>query len=96
MFIVRDWIRPYREKLDWPAFSFVFSPEEVGPAMMKTLRGVSPEKLLEMQVKMEGAIKHTRGSIVLDALGGFLPLDYVPSSESLLPLLLLMCHFRCT
>lgn len=52
VFVVRDWVRPEKEKIDWPSFSFAFSPDDVGPAMVDALRAVEPEKLLEMQVRM--------------------------------------------
>lgn len=47
--VVRDWVRPFEESVDWPAFSFMFSPEQV-PEIVQTLRAVPPEKLREMQV----------------------------------------------
>lgn len=50
VFVVRDWIKPFHEQIDWPSFSFVFSPDDVGPIMMETLRAVEPAQLLEMQV----------------------------------------------
>ncbi|CAM9963910.1 unnamed protein product [Ectocarpus sp. 4 AP-2014] len=51
VFVVRDWIKPFQEQIDWPSFSFVFSPDDVGPIMMETLRAVEPAQLLEMQRK---------------------------------------------
>lgn len=50
VFIARDIIRPFREQFDWPSFSFIFSPDRVGPAMVETLRAVPPDALKEMQV----------------------------------------------
>ena len=47
---MRDWVKPFEEKIDWPSFSFTFSPDDVGPSMVDVLRAVPPEKLLEMQV----------------------------------------------
>lgn len=51
VFVARDYVRPFREEFDWPSFSLMFSPEQVETTMMKTLRAVSPEKLVEMQVR---------------------------------------------
>ncbi|CBJ32606.1 Glycosyltransferase, family GT47 [Ectocarpus siliculosus] len=51
VFVSRDMVRPLPERVDWPTFSFSFPPEEVGPAMMDTLRSVAPAELLEMQRK---------------------------------------------
>lgn len=50
VFVARDMVRPFPERVDWPSLSFSFPPEEVGPAMMATLRSVPPEELLVMQV----------------------------------------------
>lgn len=50
VFVVRDWVRPFREQIDWPSFSFMFTPDEVGTIMLPTLRAVTPEQLKEMQV----------------------------------------------
>lgn len=52
--VARDVIRPFREQFDWPSFSFMFAPDEVG-SMIETLRAVPPEDLLEMQVSAGGA-----------------------------------------
>lgn len=51
VFVVRDWVRPFSEQIDWPAFSFMFSPDQVGPEMMRKLQSVSPEVLKNMQVR---------------------------------------------
>eukprot|EP00903_Cladosiphon_okamuranus_P012958 g12097.t1 len=51
VFIVRDWIKPFQEQIDWPSFSFSFSPDQVGPSMVEVLRAVSPEQLVVMQRK---------------------------------------------
>ncbi|CAN0057968.1 unnamed protein product [Laminaria digitata] len=51
VFVVRDWVRPFREQIDWPSFSFVFTPDEVETVMLPTLRAVPPETLKEMQKK---------------------------------------------
>ena len=50
VFVGRDLVPPFREQFDWESFSFMFSPDEVGPSMVKTLQSVPPEKLREMQV----------------------------------------------
>lgn len=50
VFVARDMVRPFPERVDWPSLSFCFSPEEVGPTMMATLRSVPPAELLVMQV----------------------------------------------
>ena len=52
VFVVRDWVRPLEEKIDWPSFSFVFSPDDVGPGMVDALRAVGKNQLLEMQVRV--------------------------------------------
>ncbi|CAM9308820.1 unnamed protein product [Pylaiella littoralis] len=51
VFVARDMVRPFPERVDWPSLSFSFSPEEVGPSMMAVLRSVEPAELLEMQRK---------------------------------------------
>ena len=51
VFVARDIIRPFSEQFDWPSFSFMFAPSQVEETMMDTLRGVSPERLVEMQVR---------------------------------------------
>ena len=51
VFVVRDWIKPFQETVDWPSFSFSFNPDAVGPAMVEALRAVSPGELEEMQVR---------------------------------------------
>lgn len=48
VFVVRDWVRPFEEKIDWPSFSYLFSPDDVGPGMVDVLRAVQPNQLLEM------------------------------------------------
>lgn len=50
VFVTRDYVKPFPERVDWPSFSFTFSPEEVGVSMMETLRAVTPAELWEMQV----------------------------------------------
>lgn len=50
VFVARDMVRPFPERVDWPSLSFSFSPEEVGPTMMAVLRSVQPAELLAMQV----------------------------------------------
>lgn len=47
--VARDIVLPFREQFDWPSFSFVFSPDQVG-SMVATLRGIPHKKLEEMQV----------------------------------------------
>ncbi|CAN0442925.1 unnamed protein product, partial [Hapterophycus canaliculatus] len=51
VFVVRDWVKPFQEQIDWPSFSFVFSPDDVGPTMLEALRAVEPEELKQMQVR---------------------------------------------
>ena len=55
VFVVRDWVKPFQETVDWPSFSFVFSPDDVGPGMVETLRAVPPDELAEMQVRFRGS-----------------------------------------
>lgn len=50
VFVGRDIVRPFREQISWPLFSFIFTPEEVGSVMIDTLRTVSEEMLEQMQV----------------------------------------------
>lgn len=50
VFVVRDWMKPFQEKIDWPSFSFSFTPDTVGPTMVEVLRAVPPGELEEMQV----------------------------------------------
>ncbi|CAM9403601.1 unnamed protein product [Scytosiphon promiscuus] len=51
VFVARDIVKPFPERVDWPSLSFSFPPEEVGPAMLATLRAVAPAELLAMQRK---------------------------------------------
>lgn len=48
--VARDYVPPFQEHVDWPAFSFIFAPDQVAPYMMKVLRAVPQAKLEEMQV----------------------------------------------
>ncbi|CAN0085050.1 unnamed protein product [Ectocarpus sp. 12 AP-2014] len=48
--VVRDWVKPFPEKVDWSSFSFTFSPDEV-PQMMEVLRSLSLAETEEMQRK---------------------------------------------
>ena len=50
VFVARDFVRPFSEQYDWPSFSFTFSPDQVGPDMLRTLRAVPPKELEDMQV----------------------------------------------
>lgn len=50
VFISTTSIRPFREQIDWSAFSFTFAPAEVGPEMLRVLRAVPQEELEVMQV----------------------------------------------
>lgn len=29
VFVARDFVRPFREQIDWPSFSFIFTPDQV-------------------------------------------------------------------
>ncbi len=49
--VARDAVLPFREQFDWPSFSLWFSPDQVGPEMMATLRAIPPAQLEEMQVR---------------------------------------------
>ncbi|CAM9211637.1 unnamed protein product, partial [Ascophyllum nodosum] len=49
VFVARDIVKPFSENYDWPSFSFTFSPDQVGPVMLQTLRVVPPDELAEMQ-----------------------------------------------
>ena len=50
--VVRDYVKPFTEQVDWSAFSFTFSPEQA-PDMLRTLRAVPPETVEKMQVIKE-------------------------------------------
>jgi len=50
VFVGRDMVPPFREQFDWPSFSFWFAPDQVGPAMVATLRAVPQAQLEKMQV----------------------------------------------
>lgn len=50
--VARDFVKPFAEEVDWSAFSFTFSPDEV-PDMLRILRSVPPEELIQMQVRLE-------------------------------------------
>lgn len=52
VFVAREYVRPFPERVDWPSFSFMFPPEEIGASMMATLRNVGPKELWEMQVRV--------------------------------------------
>ena len=83
VFVVRDWVRPLEEKIDWPSFSFVFSPDDVGPGMVDALRAVGKNQLLEMQVRvLLSDFGHKRARL----FGGHsLQFDCVLSPESFRP-----------
>lgn len=48
--VVRDWVPPFREQIDWPSFSFAFTPDQVGPEMVAILRSIPADVLKDMQV----------------------------------------------
>ncbi|CAM9666002.1 unnamed protein product, partial [Ectocarpus sp. 12 AP-2014] len=48
--VVRDWVKPFPEKADWPSFSFTFSPDEV-PQMLEVLKSLPLAEIREMQRK---------------------------------------------
>lgn len=50
VFVARDVVLPFREQIDWPSFSFLFSPETVESDMMRTLKAFSSTELRQMQV----------------------------------------------
>ncbi|CAM9146099.1 unnamed protein product [Scytosiphon promiscuus] len=52
VFVMRDAILPLPEQIDWASFSFIFTPDDVGPAMIETLRRASEsDRISEMQEK---------------------------------------------
>lgn len=51
VFVVRDWVKPFQETIDWASFSFSFSPDDVGTRMVEVLRAVPPDELKKMQVR---------------------------------------------
>eukprot|EP00752_Nemacystus_decipiens_P012932 g11446.t1 len=55
--VARDYVPPFREDIDWPSFSFVFAPDQVGPNMMDVLRAVPQAQLEEMQVGAGGLVQ---------------------------------------
>lgn len=50
VFVGRDIVPAFRERFDWPSFSFSFAPDQVGPYMLDVLRAVPQAQLEEMQV----------------------------------------------
>ncbi len=48
--VARDMVLPFREQFDWPSFSLWFTPDQVGPDLVATLRAIPPAQLEEMQV----------------------------------------------
>lgn len=50
VFIHTGFVKPFPEKIDWPRFSFSFSPEDAS-RILGTLRAVPAEDLARMQVK---------------------------------------------
>ena len=50
VFVTRDAVLPFREQIDWPSFSFSFSPDRVKPDLLRTLKSVSPRQLDDMKV----------------------------------------------
>lgn len=50
VFVGRNMVPPFRERFDWPSFSFTFAPDQVGTYMVKVLRAVPKAQLEEMQV----------------------------------------------
>lgn len=50
VFVGRDMVLPYPETFDWSSFSFMFSPDQVGPDMVSALKAVPRSELQEMQV----------------------------------------------
>ncbi|CAM9443999.1 unnamed protein product [Ectocarpus sp. 4 AP-2014] len=46
--VVRDWVKPFAEKVDWSSFSFTFSPDEV-PQMLEVLRSLPLAEMEKMQ-----------------------------------------------
>eukprot|EP00752_Nemacystus_decipiens_P012930 g11444.t1 len=49
--VARDYVPPFVEDIDWPSFSFMFAPDQVGPYMMDVLRAVPQKQLEEMQIR---------------------------------------------
>lgn len=52
VFVATSIVRPFAEELNWSAFSFVFSPDQVGSEMLEALRAVPREELETMQVSV--------------------------------------------
>ncbi|CAM9937351.1 unnamed protein product [Ectocarpus fasciculatus] len=48
--VVRDWVKPFPENVDWSSFSFTFSPDEV-PRIPGVLRSLSLAEIEKMQRK---------------------------------------------
>lgn len=57
VFVVRDWIKPFQEQIDWSSFSFSVTPENVGPQLVETLRAIPPEELRVMQVSLASSVR---------------------------------------
>ncbi|CAN0320203.1 unnamed protein product, partial [Pylaiella littoralis] len=62
VFVGRDMVLPFREDFDWPSFSFMFSPDQVGSHMVRTLQAVSRAELEEMQHKSLEVYREMFGS----------------------------------
>lgn len=64
VFVARDFVKPFTEQVNWSAFSFTFSPDEV-PDMLRTLRSVPPEELQQMQVIKRSMCFHKMPHIIV-------------------------------
>lgn len=58
VFVGREIVPPFREQFDWPSFSFCFSPDEVGPFLLRTLWAIPRAQLREMQVGNDECCHH--------------------------------------
>lgn len=47
--VVRDWVKPFPEKVDWSSFSFTFSPDQV-PQILEVLRSLPLAEIEKMHV----------------------------------------------
>ncbi|CAN0206852.1 unnamed protein product, partial [Scytosiphon promiscuus] len=85
VFIGRDLVLPFVEQLDWPSFSLSFTPDQVGTAMVQTLRSISQPELESMQRKSLAASRYMFGTEAND-LG--------PSAKLLLDILRRRLRYR--
>ena len=91
--VARDVVLPFREQLDWPAFSFAFAPDQVGPGMISALRAVPQPQLEAMQVKQSQSL-FLQKTELLEARGGVARACFTVASLTHRPGLPAACFFH--